>query len=312
MAAKLPSRVYRKHGAYYFVSPANKWIRLGKTLADAYRELAILNADGRDGTIDGLVARYLREVTPKKAPSTQKQDRYRAAQILAVFGAERPENIRPTHIAQYLDRRGNVAANREKAFLSHVYSMAMRWGAVDWNPCRGVHRNPERARDRYPEDWEVEAVGKHLRPAWAVRCVRLAYLVGQRPSDVRLTTRQQVTAEGVYYRQAKTGKKLLVEWSPALSGAARECLEHAGAFLLFARKDGEQERPYTHWALNSAWRRAMAAALKAGDLQEPFQLRDLRPKSGTDAKDKELLGNTDAVRRRHYLNRKAQRVKPTV
>lgn len=312
MAGKLPSRVYRKHGAYYYVRPDGKWLRLGKTLADAYRELAILSADGREGTIDGLVARYLREVTPKKAPSTQKQDRYRAAQILAVFGAERPENIRPTHIAQYLDKRGNVAANREKAFLSHVFSMAMRWGAVDWNPCRGVHRNPEAPRERYPEHWEVEAVGKHLKPAWAVRCIRLAYLVGQRPGDVLATSRQQLTSGGINYRQSKTGKKLLVEWSPALSGCARDCLEHAGGFLLFCRTVKGQERPYTYWALNSAWRRAMRAALRAGDLQERFTLRDMRPKSGTDAQDKELLGNTEAVRKRHYLNRKAQRVKPVV
>lgn len=311
MAARLPSRVYLKHGAYYFVSPQNKWIRLGKTLAEAYRELALLEAQGREGTIDGLVARYLREVTPRKAPSTQKQDRYRAAQILAVFGAERPENIRPTHIAQYLDRRGNIAANREKAFLSHVFSMAMRWGAVDFNPCRGVHRNPEPRRDRYPEHWEVEAVGKHLKPAWAVRCIRLAYLVGQRPSDVLATTKAQVRPEGVYYRQKKTGKKLVVEWSPALSDAIRGCVEHSGDLVLFSRKVGGQERPYTYWALNSAWRRAMAAALKAGDLAEPFTLRDMRPKSGSDAQDKEILGNTAAVRLKHY-DRKAKKVRPVV
>lgn len=312
MAARLPSRVYRKHGAYYFVTPQNKWVRLGKTLAEAYRELALLEADGREGTIDGLVARYLREVTPRKALSSQKQDKYRAAQILAVFGAERPENIRPTHIARYLDQRGNVAANREKAFLSHVFSMGMRWGVVDFNPCRGVARNPESPRERYPEHWEVEAVGKHLSPPWAVRCLRLAYLVGQRPSDVLRTTRQQITAEGVYYRQSKTGKKLLVEWSPALSDAVRDCVENAGDLLLFSRKVRGQERPYTYWALNSAWRRAMAAALKANDLAEPFQLRDMRPKSATDGQDKNLLGNTEAIRRKHYTNRKAERVKPVV
>lgn len=312
MAAKLPSRVYKKHGAYYFVTPQNKWVRLGKSLSDAYRALAILEADGREETIDGLVARYLREVTPKKAPSTQKQDRYRAAQILAVFGAERPENIRPTHIARYLDDRGNVAANREKAFLSHVFSMAMRWGAVDWNPCRGVARNPEKPRERYPEHWEVEAVGKHLEPPWAVRCIRLAYIAAQNPSDILRTTKPQLQSEGVFYRRGKTGRKVLIEWSPALSDVVRDCLEHAGDLMLFCRKVKGQERPYTYWALNSAWRRAMDRAIAAGDLLERFQLRDLRPKSGTDAQDKEILANSEAVRRRHYLNRKPAKVRPVV
>lgn len=313
MAERLPKRVYRKHGALYYVTPQNKWIRLGETLSEAYRALASIEAPGREGTMDALIARYLREVTPTKAPSTQKQDRYRAVHVLRVFGAERPENIRPTHVAQYLDKRtAKIAANREKAFLSHVFSMAMRWGVVDWNPCRGVHRNPERPRERYPEDWEVEAVGKHLSPPWAVRCIRLAYLVAQNPGDVLRSTKQQLQAGGVFYRRGKTGQKILVEWSPALSETVRDCLEHAGDLLLFCRKVKGQERPYTNWALSSAWQRAMKAALKAGDLLEPFQLRDLRPKSGTDAPDKEILANTEAVRRRHYLNRKARKVKPVV
>lgn len=315
MAVKLPDRVHQKHGAFYLVAN-NKWTHLGRTLAEMYRSLADLHADAATpGTMDELIARYVREIVPGKAEASQREDRRRAILLRAVFGAESPENIRPKDVARFLrppdgPSTGKVELNRQKALLSHVFTMGMEWGVVDFNPCLGVKRNKERPRDRYPEHHEVEAVGKYLQPAWAVRCIRLAYLIAQRPGDVVRTAKAQIQSDGFYYRQRKTGKKLLIEWSPALRSCAEDCLQHSGDLMLFARQVKGQWRPYTMAALSSAWKRAMAKALKAGDLLDPFQMRDLRPKSGTDAKDPELLGNTDAVRRRHYLNRKPQRVRP--
>jgi hypothetical protein len=36
----LPTSVYHRHGAYYFVDKDGKWNRLGRSLGEAYRELA--------------------------------------------------------------------------------------------------------------------------------------------------------------------------------------------------------------------------------------------------------------------------------
>jgi hypothetical protein len=46
---------------------------------------------------------------------------------------------------------GAVRDNREKALLSHCFTKAMVQGWVDANPCRGVHRNSERPRERMIE-----------------------------------------------------------------------------------------------------------------------------------------------------------------
>jgi hypothetical protein len=51
-----------------------------------------------------------------------------------------------------------VRSNREKALLSHCFTKAMVQGWVDANPCRGVHRNRERPRERMIDDTEAGAV----------------------------------------------------------------------------------------------------------------------------------------------------------
>src|SRR5438552_13531680 len=66
------------------------------------------------------------------------------------------------HGAKYLEQREEdgaaVRGNREKALLSHCFTKAMVQGWVDANPCRGVHRNRERPRERMIEDAEAGAV----------------------------------------------------------------------------------------------------------------------------------------------------------
>ena len=77
------------------------------------------------------------------------------------FGTLRPKDVTRVDVYTYLDKRGApVRANREKALLSDVFSIAIRWGIVTDNPCWGVKRNPEKPRDRYVEDFEHETVWK--------------------------------------------------------------------------------------------------------------------------------------------------------
>jgi hypothetical protein len=46
--------------------------------------------------------------------------------VVAVFGQMRAADIEPQHVRQYLDARtAKVAANREKALLSHVLTVIL-------------------------------------------------------------------------------------------------------------------------------------------------------------------------------------------
>lgn len=68
----LPQRVYMKHGAYYFVTPENKWIRLGKTKGEMFRSLADLEINPSGGyTVTSLWNDFAAEQLPKLSLSAR-------------------------------------------------------------------------------------------------------------------------------------------------------------------------------------------------------------------------------------------------
>jgi len=168
------------------------------------------------GTVSALIDWYLAEVAPKKAPRTFKDNVKEAEYLRAGLGAIPYTQLRPHHVAKYRDTRGEVApvrANRERALLSHVYTCAMERGMVDFNPCKGVKRNPESKRERMIEDSEYAAV--HVRAESSVRrMMTLIYRTCQRPEDllrVGPADIKKVEHEGrdvrvLRIKQAKTGK----------------------------------------------------------------------------------------------------------
>ncbi len=156
-------------------------------------------------TMGEIMDRYMFEVAPKKAPSTYGSNKREMGNLRAVFGHMKPEEITAPDIYAYMDKRGApVRANREKALLSHVFSYAIRWGVTKDNPCRHVKRNPEKPRDRYVEDWELEAFkagsGELLR-----NYVDFKYLTGMRKGDILRLRLEALTEDGIAVTQGKTG-----------------------------------------------------------------------------------------------------------
>ena len=49
-----------------------------------------------------------------------------------------------------IGKRAPIHANRVLALLSKMFSLAIRWGWRSDNPCRGIERNQEQKRRRYP------------------------------------------------------------------------------------------------------------------------------------------------------------------
>lgn len=322
----LPPRMYIYNGkrktTYYTITPANERINLGHDMGEAKRKLLELD-EGRPvaGTISELIARYMREISPKKAPRTHKDEIASAKLLNDVFGKMNPADLRPVHVAKYLDMRGQKApirANREKALLSHMFSMAMRWGIVDSNPCRGVARNTETPRDRFVTDEELSALcqfaesisdtGKLL-----ARTARLAYLTGQRRGDLLKLRLDQLTDDGILIIQSKTRAKVLVEWTPAL----RDCVSSlralprpiSGMFLICNRSG----QIYTDSGFKAMWGRVMTAWAEQGN--ERFHFHDLRAKAitrmvedGRQARD--LSGHkSDAMVNKVYDRRSIKRSK---
>jgi hypothetical protein len=122
----LPPRMRRKGDAFYFdgYGKPRKWIPLGSDRAAAMTEWARLyapsSATAPADTFQAIAERYRREVLPGKAPKTRHEQDKQLTALVAVFGAMRAADIEPQHVRQYLDARtAKVAANREKALLSH-------------------------------------------------------------------------------------------------------------------------------------------------------------------------------------------------
>ena len=317
----LPNRVYHKHGGYYFVAAPDKdgkqkWLPLGKTEAAMRKALAKLLGETlpNAGTaMERLIERYRDEILPTKASKTQKDYAHGLANLAKSFGhLDNLGAIKPIHIYQYLDARskqGKTAANREIALLSTLFNFGIRWGFLEANPCRDVKKNREKPRTRYVTDAEYQAVYA-IAPAMLQAAMEISAITGMRQGDILNLKRQDLTTEGVLITQRKTGKKQLLEWSPALRSAIDQALalQTINSFYIFANSTG---RHYSSSGFQTAWQRLMTKAIKQEAIAERFTFHDLRAKAGSESNDAQnLLGHQSAATTLSIYRRKPEKAKP--
>lgn len=328
----LPERVYFKHGAYYYVTPKKKWIHLGRTEETALAEYTrIASASAVLSTMGQVFDKYLLEVVPQKAERTQADNMKELANLRAVFGAMRPTDVKPRHVAQYLSaRKAKVRGNREVALLSHVFKKALNWGVVEMNPCHGIERNEEAPRDRLVTDQELMTF-KTYCPIWLQNYLDLKYLTGLRQGDLLRLTKSSVTERGLELQIRKSGRgvqrrgmsRIIFTLTPDLEQVLSACTScqppsdsmavTPSANTIFLTQRGT---PYSTSSFASAWRRAWSRLRADGVQLEYFREHDIRAKTATDAQDlgqdaTALLGHTDKKTTRAYLRgRAATRIQP--
>ena len=128
-----PPRMYLKHGAFYYVSRENKWIRLSDDKAIAFAKWAEIEGETprENGSekplaesVGALIEKYMIEIAPRKAKSTYQGNLIEAKNLKDVFGKMPVLEIRPMHIAKYLDIRGIKApiGQIEKSLYFPIYS----------------------------------------------------------------------------------------------------------------------------------------------------------------------------------------------
>jgi len=279
----LPPGVRIVKGRYYHQTTAGgKRIStpLGKTYSEAIARWTALAAPLHGSTVGHAIDRYILDILPQKAPRTQNDYIQYTIPLRRVFGHMGLSEVRPTHIAQYLDKsKGKKLANRQIALLSGVYKAAMRWGWVDTNPCKGVQRNPEKRRNRYVSQDELETL-KSAGDEQMKLLIEFAYITGLRKGDILNLTLADVSAEGISVQTGKTGKRLVFEMSPGLRKLLPQIKalpRKARSIMLFARRDG---RAYTSSGFDSIWQRLKS---RAG---VDVTFHDIRGTAITDAKRK--------------------------
>lgn len=311
MGKNLPPRMFHKHGAFYYVTRVDgklKWFRLEKDYQLALYKYAEMEGKITDqGTVTGLIQRYRSDVLPGKAPKTQADRKWQLNRLDKVFGKMRLEAVTPPHIQRYLDKREKkIAGNREIKLFSTLYRHAINWGLCNSNPCEGAFYHPEPGRDRYITDAEFDRLKDKSDPMMRA-IIEFAYLVGARRQDVLKLERKDITDDGVYIRQGKTGKRQLFYMTPELDrvikSAKRVNRKAKNLKYLFTNTKGQQ---ITATGFNSAWRRLRETADLIG-----VNFHDIRAKAITDAYQyrgldyaQKLGGHQNRDQTEHYIKKK--------
>jgi integrase len=316
----LESRVYFKHGAYYYFHRNGKWERLGTDKSEANQRAKLFNdPDGQYGTLVYWLLMFLEHCRARVKAGTLSQrtlEDYeeaisgikgkkgkpdRPGALSVFFGPPMtPLDLTPSQVNDFLLTNAElgrpVPANREKAALSSCISWLIRTGKVPGlkvNPClrgSGIKRNPEAKRDRY-------VTNEEYRTVWAVanKSVRLmmelTYRTLQRPeSDIIHWTTAVLLTEGgqrkLHFKQGKTGKWMKVLLTPELDTLVRQGLGSVTNLHQPIVRTGAGE-PYTYDGLSSMLKRSIAKINNlrkaAGQKAMPsFGFRDLKGKGATD------------------------------
>lgn len=287
----LPDRVYIGRSAYEFKPAKNVTIRLcplsASKRAVMQRWQEELNKyESKAGSFLALVDDYFKSEKFKSlAPATQKKYNQNSVKVLSVFGRVSANQIKPEHVRKYMDLRGAehpVAANREKAFMSAVYTWAYQRGKVSVHPVKGVERFTEVARDRYITDEEYQAVLDHADPIVAA-VMEISYCCAARVSDVLSLTRDQMTTDGLLIKQGKTGKKQIKRWSDRLRGAIERAKSAQVTPSLRGIVATESGSRLTYDAFRARWVESLKEAKKAHpNLRFDFTFHDIKAKSISD------------------------------
>lgn len=211
-------------------------------------------------TVNELAKRFRKEHLPTLKKSTRDEyDRILKTRILPALGSMRAKDVRPSDVARLLSRiradtPKGILANRTRAVLSKMFSLATVWGFREGlpNPAQGQVRAEETKKDRHLSDRELLALGMALRqleptdderpedapPAedrHALAGLRLALLTGMRKSEIfGNTTREMpaltwdavdLDAGTIRLENHKTSKKTGARMVP-LCAAAVDLLDH--------------------------------------------------------------------------------------
>ena len=268
--------VTEKNGRYYKII-RNKWHRLSRVdegINALYRALQELDPF-RPDTIGGMIALYRAIGMDELKPATKKDYLNILKRLEIGFGAMRLGTLKPSHCANYLERRkqagrGATRANREIAVLAAVHNFGMRHMLVESNPCH-VPRNKERPKKRYVSDAEFLDAFNRSNEAFQ-DLIAVAFLTGVRQTDLISWRRSEhLTEQGIAYRQSKTGKAHLVEWSEAVRFFLKRAIEREPeAELVLTNTRGQ---PWTTSGIDSQLDR----------LKVEWCFKDLRAKAQTDS-----------------------------
>ncbi|CAN5767084.1 tyrosine-type recombinase/integrase [soil metagenome] len=327
MKRDLPARVYRKHGAFYFVDMDRRWHRLcaiKEGIPNMYRALATLTEkEARSDRMPAVITRWLDEKRPDWGVA-MKRNMERMADVMSHRLVEyTPADMKTPDVKSFLADYAKQPRthNLYRAMLRQVLAYAAGEGLREgWNPVDDLKGKSTPGRKRIVTDAEIARIkaaalmadGKPVRNGQAlVQMIDLALITGQRISDLIKIRWQDVTKTHLFVEQGKTGVRIEVELSPALKRALNACSKGRDkiGFVLKTQSGSG----YKYAGIRSAWVRACERA-KVADLN----IHDMRGRAGVDKvamhgkeEAQKLLGHRNMRTTEHYVEGKTTvRVSP--
>jgi len=306
----LPSRMYFKHGRHWYVY-RGKWQKLSADYAEALKQYAALTSQPSEG-MNALIDAFLENYASKKTEKTRKEYKRLCEKLRPVLVEFHPSQVKPHHIFKIIEHESKkpVQANRIRQLLSVMFAYAVSRGDCEFNPVKQVKGVKVEKRDRYITHEEFNAVRE--QSGETIQCLMdFCYFTAQRISDVLKVKRTDITEDGVYFEQGKTGKKLLVKMTPELQEVidrTRKLHDKVKGLTLFHGRGG---KPYSYFGISAMFRRALAKT----EVKD-FHIHDIRAKSLTDAKNQgldaqKLAGHKSSAMTDHYVKaRMVEQVDP--
>jgi integrase len=342
----LPKYWRKRHNSYtYRVPPqlrhlhdGKKEISLGTSLSGAYAKYASLYQVEECITLmRELFDRYASEIVPEKALATQASNHRSLCRLRDALGDNLVSSVTPEAIYSYQDKcarkHSKKYANLDLEVLSHVFTKAIRWGAIGFHPMKkNIEKFTLPARDRYVEDWELEEWCK-TAPPFLLAYVALKGTTGLRKQDMLTIKKSDISDTELTSKNIKTGKRirfpLYTEGKPTTVKVALDLVHDYYRSIrnprvpqmsqfLFHNKKGESyykpEKLNPCSGFDSIWQRAMKKALAQTELPQSFTDHDLRSKVAsdldTDQQASDLLAHSSLQMTRKHYRLKGQKVDP--
>ena len=327
----LPKYVTVRGPSYWYGPTGQKPVRICAVgdFQNLYKFLADKMEPSREArTIGDLFDRYIREELPKLAEQTQHGYLDHLTKLRAWCGHMHPDELTSRDVGRYLRPEGVstglITRNRQIAVLSAVYGYAVgMWYTAERNPCLQVKRNKREKRTRYITADEFNAMRSAVPAAMRI-AMDLALLTGQRQGDLLSLKWDQVSADGIYFKQGKTGKQLLVGISPslqaALDAASKLVPQLPRVYVIHPRRERRDSEGrllplrYSGSGFRAIWQRKMRHLVKAGALKTSFTFHDIRAKSVSDAVSLQdafdRAGHTSMAMTRGTYDRGIRKVNP--
>lgn len=217
-------------------------------------------------------------------------------------------------VRQILDKRYNQGVtpaqlNNELAMLGSMYKYAKQYRpelAITESPTRGVEKYAVKARARFVDDIDYRIqyqVAETVNRPALLDYMELSFLLAARGCEVMDLTVGSATEQGIVVIRRKGSKDTGINWNPRLRAAWNRALSRHQQpkpdDQLIVCKRG---KPIGKSTIDDAWGLVRQAMKEKGLEHVYFTAHDLKRKRITEATDKGLAGQTEAMQRRYQVN----------